>query len=541
MEPNTTVTLYATDFDITNKHVVFADSEGAALAAVSSFPSRVYTNCYWQRTDSFVFRATGNINDVEKYNYAVFLNNGKYNFAFITKCQYINDDMTWVYLEIDPWLNFAGQYTFEDSPMRRCHPETDSVLNGSYAAEPIPVSGWKQEVFADGFEAGGDAEQMFLVLSVDVSTMPTQSNNLIQGLYDLLSYYGAGASGLINWGITAMKSTATRCGNKVQAATYHVTRTQAADILSKLAANGMQNAAICAYNVPSFFGASLVPTMALPQVQINAPGVLQEQIPIDWGGNTIFWNKLKYSPQFNEIVVNLAGNAKEIPVGYLNPNQLIAGTLTAEIHSDLSMDGCATCVIRDFNTAVGDNTMFIVHSPAWDRVNISAMAANQNKLIASEVATIGGVLKAGVGAVLGGAVGAGLAMAESVIGGALDYKENVTQGTVTTGGAGSSISSFNQSAPLFSVTHMYPQETEFQKIQEYFGTYGYSWEGRKHKIIFQNMPHWNYYETISAVITGRGVPQKYLNQVINMFNSGVFVYNTIGDYKKLSNAISNHL
>lgn len=36
MAPNTTVTLYATDFDITNKHVVYADSEGAALAAVSS-------------------------------------------------------------------------------------------------------------------------------------------------------------------------------------------------------------------------------------------------------------------------------------------------------------------------------------------------------------------------------------------------------------------------------------------------------------------------------------------------------------------------
>ena len=110
MTPNTTVTLYATDFDISNRYVIAADSIGEALSIVGAYPSRVYTDCYWQRTDEFVFRCKGNINEVEQYNYCVFLNNGRYTFAFVTKCQYVNDAMTWVYLTIDPWLNFAGQY-----------------------------------------------------------------------------------------------------------------------------------------------------------------------------------------------------------------------------------------------------------------------------------------------------------------------------------------------------------------------------------------------------------------------------------------------
>lgn len=540
MNPNTTVTLYATDFDITNKHVVYADSEGAALAAVSSFPSVTFTNCYWQRTDGFVFRCNGNINEIERYNYCIFENDGKRNYAFITKCQYVNDAMTWVYLEIDPWLNFAGQYSFHDSPMRRCHPEADTILKGSYAAEPLTVTGWKQEVSQNGFYAPGDADDVFLVLSVDTTNMPDQATDLIQGLYDLLNYYGAGAAGLINWGNLSMKATSTRVGNKVQAATYHCSRAQAQQILNKLAANGFTNAAICAYCIPSYFRRP-VGTSTSPLQFITTDGVTQEQITMNWGGATIFWNKIKYAPQFNQLIINLAGNSKSVPWGMLDGNGLINNQpITAELRTDMAMDGCETLKISGIDNGGADDANFILHSPQWDRTSLSGAAANQNKLLQTELATLGGIVRAGISAAAGSISGA-LSASETLIKGSSDIRETVNDSTMTIGGGGASIAGYNQTAPLFNASHFYPKEPELVKIQEYFGTYGYSWAGQKQKIVFQNMPHWNYYETLGAVITGRGVPQKYLEQVISMFNSGVFVYNSIGDYKKLENAMANHL
>lgn len=541
MTPNTTVTLYATDFDITNKHVVYADSEGAALAAVSSFPSRVYTNCYWQRTDGFVFRATGNINDVERYNYCIFENNGKRNFAYITKCQYVNDDMTWVYLEIDPWLNFAGQYNFADSPMRRCHPETDTVLQGSYSMEPVSIAGWKQENFTAGDYAEGDADDCFLVCQIDTTLAPDIPNDLFDGIYNILLGQLGSAAQMIAWGSRALKSGATRIGAKTQPLTYHVTRGQAVNILNRLAVNGLSDKVVCAYAVPSYLGAASVAKIQTPLADINNAPEITEPVVLDWGGATIFWNKLKYSPQFNEFTINLCGNAVEIPWGYIKPNNLISGQLTVKINADMAMDGCATARLEEIDVNANQSSDFMVHSPTWDRVQMVGSGGNQNKLIGLETATIGGIIRAGMTIVQGNAVAGIMETATDIIGGTIDAREIVNAGTVETGGGGGSIAGFNMTAPLLNATHYYPKEPEIVKLQKYFGTYGYSWAGEVKPIVFNTLPHWNYYETMGAVITGRGVPQRYLKQVIDMFNRGVFVYNTIGDYKHLENAMSNHL
>lgn len=73
-----------------------------------------------------------------------------------------------------------------------------------------------------------------------------------------------------------------------------------------------------------------------------------------------------------------------------------------------------------------------------------------------------------------------------------------------------------------------------------FGTYGYMWSGANLPIVFKTLPYWNYYETLDASITGKQVPQKYLNQVIAMFNRGVFVFNDTANYKDFSKAADNH-
>lgn len=540
MNPNTVVTLYATDFDISNKYVVKAESEGEALGAVGSFPSKVYPDCYWQR-DASAFRATGNINDVKKYNYCTFENNGKINFAFITDYTYINDDMTLCHIDIDPWLNYAGQYVFNDSPMIRCHPKEDTVLEGSFVAEPIQIVGWKQENKSAGYYAEGDSDDMFLVTQIDTSTVPDNGDNLWEGIYNIISYYGSGAGPMKQWGTMALKTSPCRVGSKVQATTYHVNRGMAGTILSRMTANGLGDKVVCAYSVPSYLGSSLVPKQLSPVSLINTNFTMQEIVNILWGGYTIFWNKIKYSPQFNQLILNLAGNSKEIPWGFINSNILIgSGQLTASIKSDMSCDGSASCKIEELDISSGDSSDFIVKSPIWDRVQMVGTGANQNKLVQTEVAYIKGVVGSVLSAFAGNAPSAGLNVLSDTIQNSAKVQNIFNEGVVSTGGLQGSIASYNLNAPLFNATHYFPKEPEMVRLQQYFGTYGYSWNGKIKPIEFGYMPYWNYYETEDASITGKSVPQKDLMKIINRFNRGIFIFNTIGDYKKFGNSIANH-
>lgn len=563
MTPNTTVTLYATPFDISNKYVIAADSPGEALGIVSSYPSKVYTDCYWQRDNDFVFRANGNINEVEQYNYCVYINNGKYNFAFITECDYVNDAMTLVHLAIDPWLNFAGQYVFHDSPMVRCHPSSADYAKQNYHVEPYQVDAWKTtaETFGDATyndPSTNMSRNVFLMTVLDANQYDDSTLQVwLQGLYEMIN--GGGAQTLTSF-YTGLKATVCQIvGGHVQAPTRYVSETGLQTIVKNIMKNGRQSDIIGAYYIPNpCCPEDLEADGNLVRMRPKTDSISLNIEPME----TIHWRKIRYSEQFNRLYVNLCGTVNYLPFNNLKVD---ISTVELRITCDPSYNGCIYASIAPSDMYNAD--AYMMHSMPWDKVQVSGYGLNTTALVQSGLniaptvfdtitsaagaamsipmdVAIGGLVGGATGAIGAGIKGVAGVAGELARGAANIAPELLRQGDIIRSGgyAGntgvSSMASYNMRFPL--VTFAIERPYDISNLERLFGTYGYMQEGDICKIRFKELPHWHYYQAANASIEGNKVPQRYLSQVIGMFNSGVFVFNSVADYKDFSKALDNH-
>lgn len=552
MNPNTVVTLYATDFDISNRYVVKAESESEALSAVSTFPNKVYPDCYWQR-DASAFRATGNINDVKKYNYCTFENNGKLNFAFITDFTYINDDMTLCHIEIDPWLNYAGEYKFNPSPMKRCHPLEDiySPETINMLAEPIVVENWDVEEQSEGL-ASEDDHHMYLVTALRTDSFNAMTiDDYWDGLYQLSLNQGVD---IIKRWSKSLKSQMTNigyCGMQPCTSVLN-SGTEIGTIIKNFAENGRSSDIICAYHVPKYIDGG-------GQTGQNLYSLGDPMTPITfnctWGGYQARWKKTRYSPQFNKLFMNFIGNARELPIELYPPSVIESGEFEFEIIASVGMNGCASMFPKGMKNECGKSN-YCIMSPSWDKVQFSTYAIDALSVKNSMLTTSEALMHSATGVATGimamanpftAVSGANRAMNSAISGvaagvrGNLELEEIAKSGSSVIGAPTNSIAGYNEANPLVKISHHFPSNVRMREIDKFFGTYGYKQDGNSYPIVFGNLPYWNYYETLDVSITGKTVPQKDLIKIINRFNNGIFIFNDIANYKKFNLALENHL
>lgn len=566
MTPNTTVTLYATPFDITNKYVIKADSEQEALAIVSAYPSTSFTNCYWQRTDDFVFRCNGNINDIEQYNYCVFLNNGKYNFAFITKCQYVNDAMTWVYLTIDPWLNFAGKYTFKDSPLRRGHTDALSIYNIDFVDEPIEVRPAVSAKVSHGDLIEND-DVRFLVTSLKTATIPdaTAIADYWNGVSDVIN--NANTQQIISWS-QQIQAGDSLVGSAIQGNTCIANGQQINQIVSAFLQNGLNNAIIGCYYVPTTIythqGTVIDSPVTTPIPMEIHEALLPTLIPHSF--IPTYWPKIQIAPQFRQIFVNCGGNVKEIPAVAVLNELGYKVDIPFEVIVDPNINGGFSARLKrpyhapDVRFMAPDDEL-TCFSPGWDTIPIQGYGidiAKTRQTISNDVATVtSGIF--GLGANIAGAMfsaamynGVGISnglfgalgditgMNTGVTSNALNYQSMVENSSFKLGSNTGTLAHYNTTSPLFQCWITAPDN--LREIAIMFGTYGYTYNSSiPRSITFGDYPYWKYFECAEVNIEGDRVPQKYLAQVIAMFKNGVFVFNDTEHYKDFSLAYQNHL
>ena len=557
MTPNTTVYLFSTPFDISNEYVIKADSEADAWGIVSSYPSIVKTNCYWQRTDGFVFRCDGNINDLSIYNYCVFINNGKRNYAFITSMQYCNDAMTWIYLDIDFWFNFAGQYTFNPSPMIRCHPENDDFTANNFFTEPINVNRWYSQDFTAG-EPKTDDQMVCLVTSLKTDSFAANSHLWVNGTGQLLQ---TGSSSDLETWYDNQIANMTMCGAAGQPSTSVLSVTDAQNVMSNFSKNGGTGYLLGAYHIPLYFrtnvydGTKDITVFVSPPIDISVPAPSRGPIANQW-------KKIQYSHQFNRVVINLTGNVREISLDYLSSNQIAEQPIEFTIEVDCSSNGCAVIMPKiPGSTLTKEIYNYVVQSKPWDKIQLSAFGINRFEQAANAIDYrygTGSNIMSGVNGIVGIAAGlltlnpgAAIGGANSIVDAGLgqlaleektSLREEITssKGGVTMGTPSTSISAYNLVAPLIAIMRYYPSAQDCINISKMFATYGYIQGGTIQPIIF-NMPKWSYYKTAQASIEGDQVPQKFLLKMISRFNAGIFVFSTKSDYKKFNLWQQNHL
>lgn len=523
MPYTTNITLYATPFSADNFDVVNVNSDTEAFALFADFPKREYTAAMWQREHRRA-RLSGNINDIENYNYLIFTNNGKRNYAFISEYEYVSENVTDIVFDLDPWLNFAGQYIFHHSPIDRQHPQEDVIVNGNDYPEPISPARW-HIARADYGEYSEDDDLVFVVTAAQYASYINRASSF----YSALGSFAAGNPTPMDNFYSAVIAKSCNCNGIMQANTSIVDTAGAAAIIEAHAKVGRTSDIYGAYHIPRPVRRYVLQTFDIDGMQDFRGDI---DLPIQYAG-PVHWNKIKRLPQFNQVFACVCGNVREYDYNLFTESAIEDEEIYFRWAANQSQKGCIVLTPRYY--AGADNAgEFSVSSPVWDSTLISGTAFNQKEMtnkVASSVKTgIKSLLKLDI-------VGA----LEAVTGGSEEVSEEALETAHQIGSSVGTIAAYNAYNPLISISHYTPAAADLVQINNFFSAYGYSWNASLMPIFRDTMPYFNYVKCVKAIITAPTVPNRYLSQVIGYFERGIRLWKTIGDYKNTQRIPLNYL
>lgn len=144
VEPSTDITLFkAYPFDNSYEHTIWFGSEAEQSNYFNNLHHKVYNKNTYQRTGKNYIRLHSKISDVQQYNYLMFQNKAHENkkfYAFITKIEYLNENVTIVYYEIDVLQTWLFNFTLKKCYVEREHSSTD-VRGEHLLNEPVQING----------------------------------------------------------------------------------------------------------------------------------------------------------------------------------------------------------------------------------------------------------------------------------------------------------------------------------------------------------------------------------------------------------------
>lgn len=142
IQPNTVIKLCSNvPIDNTYEHSIYFTNKEAQLAFFNARVKRVFSAQTFQRVDRQTCRLQVPIGDVYDCNYMMFQNtsfSGKWFYAFITKVEYINNEVTEITYEIDDFQTWFFDYQLQYCFIERQHSVTDNI-GDNIVAEPVAL------------------------------------------------------------------------------------------------------------------------------------------------------------------------------------------------------------------------------------------------------------------------------------------------------------------------------------------------------------------------------------------------------------------
>lgn len=115
-------------FDNTYSHVRLFTNEGERLNYFENKMLKGYYNTTWQRVNDKI-RLEANFEDVSQANYLFFKNTrtGKYWFCFVTRVEFVNQNVTEIYFEVDVFQTWFEPIQLRPSFIERQHTNDDTI------------------------------------------------------------------------------------------------------------------------------------------------------------------------------------------------------------------------------------------------------------------------------------------------------------------------------------------------------------------------------------------------------------------------------
>lgn len=120
--PKSEIIFLHVPIEIDNKNQLTFANANAQFQYFRFLPEqKVYDDCTYQRKDGYI-RMNANFDELISFNYVMYQNenhSGKWYYAFITRIEYINDNMSKVFIKTDVWQTYQFDLTFKQSFVER--------------------------------------------------------------------------------------------------------------------------------------------------------------------------------------------------------------------------------------------------------------------------------------------------------------------------------------------------------------------------------------------------------------------------------------
>lgn len=495
-KPKGTVLLYATSLDPEMNHTYFfTDLYGQTNFMKSAFPPYiVLEEQSYTRVTNGVFRAGVGIDEVETLNYMQWSDQGhggKTFYAFIDKCEYVNEGCTDIFFHLDVIQTFMFDWKLLDCFVERQHVMNDEI--GQWL-EPEPVQ--TGELVLEPAEKLLDLSQMFTIIAVKAQPKTSVYNYIDARVYDG-----------VPTGCTFY------CYDALDYAGID-------DFFNDDRSPGWRaviDSVVAMYNIPKeALGVASAGALSTGRrgrtLDITPPN---RNMTEGFGGYVPHNNKMWTYPYYFLVCGN--GQGSQLPLRYeYFENQI------PKLHIDFSIVQPAEAVVRPKSYGTGGNFGFDQVSPyetltfkgfpmgQWTAGGYDSWAAQNSLPLVTNVLT--GVIGATVAGNPAGAIG-------SVTNALMqDYRASYNSPEIR-GSQSSSPASFSHGRINLWASHRRLHRRRAEVVDQFFDMFGY----QINRVIKPNLnarPFWTYIKTQNMILGGN-VPSEYKKDIQNIFNRGI--------------------
>lgn len=505
--PNTTIKLLK-NFPLTpdnRNQLFFANGSGEQYDVISKFTKHTLSEYSYQRVNKGALRVSLPAERVYDCNYMMFQNTAYGNqwfYAYITKCEYVNDATTEITYELDEWQTwfYSGGCTFKDCWIERQHTVTDEKYD-HYEGEPFTVS---------QYVSNGDA----------IETIPESGTAWVAVICKT-----------VNEDITGGDSTYVHNG-VVGCTQYYAVRNSTqgmADFMSQVLEDFDQSSIVSAYLFPAVFSASLADGVSYVEIvnqhESRLKPVTEEMTVVLSGqldGYTPVNKKLLSSPFSIVEVTDCNTSAAYRPEFFAGKDGNIKLTIYAKYQGTPEM----MVVPKDYRGETENySEAYTVGNFPMVETEVDTYRSwlaynNFNNMYKAGSAFVGGVAGA-VGSAVSGNIGGAVSSMVSAAGGIMQsINDRVTAAmqpdTLQTHNSSNIMSALYKKQIYIKSRCI--SASDAKQIDNYFTRYGYA-INRLAQPNLQARPHFTYIKTSDAIING-AAPADAIQKMQDIVNDG---------------------
>lgn len=542
VQPNTNLYLLKCPLELSNKHQLTFSNKEAQFEYFNSLEKIEIKRITYQRKDSMI-RFPAHIDSLLEYNYCIYQNDNysdKWFYAFIVNMEYVNDNMTNIYIKTDVFQTWQFDLIYKQSFVEREMINVSEDVPGNNLIPENLESG--ENIIQSTFNSYDFEPAYIIAYSGDAigQTQINQNGASYNGIFSSIKYILCNSGGF-------------------------------KDLMSALQNSQQADYIVTCFTVPILAVKSLfVPD--LPQMLIMNANNLEQPInynvasrPSSLNGYTPRNKKLLQFPytylgfnksngnnkvyKFEDFAngeanfqgmceVNPNPQAVLIPQNYKNQSQnleeiaIVGGYPTVSYKTDT------------FNSWLAQNSNII--DIQYDRTKYNYQMGLVSNATGYATDALTGVLSAlnplnlgGVGSSIASMANRSIDVEQSSknyeydianMNAQIEAKELLPDNVSLSGSNATLIGYQKQSIQLFSVYTIKRQFAE--RLDKYFDMFGYKTNNVKIPNI-NNRPNWNYIKTIGANIEAF-IPQGDLSEIISLFDNGITLWHNSNNFLNYS-------